>query len=73
MRRQCVPGSLSPPPESEPGFEASAPIAAELAAPVDTKPLEYAASNEALCSGVNTVFLLLIALARVASSDQILH
>ena len=22
MRRQCVPGSLSPPPESEPGFEA---------------------------------------------------
>ena len=23
MRRQCVPGSLSPPPESEPGFEAS--------------------------------------------------
>ena len=23
MRRECVPGSLSPPPESEPGFEAS--------------------------------------------------
>ena len=23
MRRQCVLGSLSPPPESEPGFEAS--------------------------------------------------
>ena len=22
MRRQCVPGSLSSPPESEPGFEA---------------------------------------------------
>ena len=22
MRRQCVPGSLSPPPESEPGFKA---------------------------------------------------
>ena len=22
MRRQCVPGSLSPPPKSEPGFEA---------------------------------------------------
>ena len=23
MRRQCVPGSLFPPPESEPGFEAT--------------------------------------------------
>ena len=50
---------------------ASVSIAAELATPVDTKPLEYAASNEALCSGVKTVFLRRLLIAR-ASSEGVL-
>lgn len=50
---------------------ASVPIAAELATSVDTKLLEYAASNEALCSGVKTVFLCRLLIAR-ASSEGVL-